>query len=63
MNSWFWNLIRTDFDLRRITIHEHGGNTSEFRLSNLIANVKIDSKEFQFKPPKGTEIMRLEEGN
>jgi outer membrane lipoprotein carrier protein len=51
-----------NYDLRRITLHEHGGNTSEFRLSNLTANTKMDNKEFQFKPPKGTEIMRLEEG-
>ena len=51
-----------NYDLRRITIHEHGGNTSEFRLSNLTANAKIDNKEFQFKPPKGTEVIRLEEG-
>ena len=51
-----------NYDLRRITIHEQGGNTSEFRLSNLTANAKIDNKEFQFKPPKGTEVMRLEEG-
>ena len=51
-----------NYDLRRITIHEQGGNTSEFRLSNLTANAKIDNKEFQFKPPKGTEVMRLKEG-
>jgi len=51
-----------NYDLRRIIMHEHGGNTSELRLSNLIANAKIDSKEFKFKPPKGTEVMRLEEG-
>jgi outer membrane lipoprotein carrier protein len=51
-----------NYDLRRITIHEHGGNTSEFLLSNLIANTKIDSKEFQFKPPKGTDVIRMEEG-
>jgi len=50
-----------NYDLRRIAIHEHGGNTSTFRLSNLTANSKIDNKEFQFKPPKGTEVMRLEE--
>ena len=51
-----------NYDLRRITIHEQGGNTSEFRLSNLNANAKIDNKEFQFKPPKGTEVIHLEEG-
>ncbi|HTY64487.1 MAG TPA: outer membrane lipoprotein chaperone LolA [Acidobacteriota bacterium] len=51
-----------NYDLRRITIHEHGGNTSEFILSNMTANAKIDNREFQFKPPKGTEIIRMEEG-
>jgi outer membrane lipoprotein carrier protein len=51
-----------NYELRRITMHEHGGNSSEFRLSNLTANAKIDNKQFQFKPPKGTEVMRLEEG-
>jgi outer membrane lipoprotein carrier protein len=51
-----------NYEIRRITIHEHGGNTSEFLLSNLIANAKIDNKEFQFKPPKGMEVIRLDEG-
>jgi len=51
-----------NYDLRRITIHEHGGNTSEFILSNMTANAKIDNREFQFKPPKGTETIRMEEG-
>jgi len=51
-----------NYDLRRITIHEHGGNTSEFILSNMTANAKIDNREFQFKPPKGTEIIHMEEG-
>jgi len=50
-----------NYDLRRITIHEHGGNTSEFLLSNLTENAKISSKEFQFKPPKGTEVIRFNE--
>ncbi len=48
------------FDVRRIVIHEPGGNTSEFVLSNLVRNAKIDSRAFRFNPPKGTEILRLE---
>ena len=55
-------LAPKNYDLRRITIHEHGGNTSEFILSNMTANAKIDNREFQFKPPKGTETIRMEEG-
>jgi len=51
-----------NYDLRRITIHEHGGNTSEFLLSNTTANTKIENREFQFKPPKGTEVIRMQEG-
>jgi len=50
------------FDLRRIVIYERGGNTSEFLLSNVAVNVKMGNKEFQFKPPKGAEIIRLENG-
>ena len=50
------------YDLRRITIYEHGGNTSEFLLSGITANARVDNREFQFKPPKGTEVIRFEEG-
>jgi outer membrane lipoprotein-sorting protein len=50
-----------NYDLRRITIHEHSGNTSEFLLSNMTANAKIDGKAFKFRPPKGPEVIRLEE--
>lgn len=47
------------FDLRRIVIREHGGNTSEFLLTNIAVNVKMGDKEFKFKPPKDAEIVRL----
>ncbi len=50
------------YDLRRIAIYEHGGNTSEFLLSDMKANIRIDGGEFRFKPPKGTEVIRMEEG-
>jgi len=30
----------------------HGGNTSEFLLTNIAVNVKMRNKEFQFKFPK-----------
>ena len=47
------------FDLRRIVLREHTGNTSEFLLTNLVFNGKMNNKEFQFKPPKGVEVVRL----
>jgi outer membrane lipoprotein carrier protein len=48
------------YDLRRIVIEERTGNTSEFLFSNLATNVKVDSKQFQFKVPKGVEVVRLD---
>jgi outer membrane lipoprotein carrier protein len=48
------------FDLRRIVIREQTGNTMEFLLSSVTTNVKMDKKQFQFKPPKGVEIIRLD---
>jgi outer membrane lipoprotein carrier protein len=48
------------FDLRRIVIREHGGNTSEFQLTDIKVNVKMGNKEFQFKIPKGVEVVRLD---
>jgi outer membrane lipoprotein carrier protein len=50
----------TTFDIRRIVICEHANNTMEFLLSNVTTNTKIDNKQFQFKPPKGVEIIRLD---
>jgi outer membrane lipoprotein carrier protein len=52
---------RISYDINRIVIHERTGNTSEFVLSNLKTNVKVDSKQFQFKIPKGVEVIRLDE--
>ncbi len=49
------------YDLRRIIIREVSGNTSEFVLSNLVANIKIDNKQFQFKIPRGVEVVHLDE--
>jgi outer membrane lipoprotein carrier protein len=50
----------TTFDFRRVIVCEHTGNTMEFLLSNVITNTKMDNKRFQFKPPKGVEIIRLD---
>ena len=48
-------------DLRRIVIRENAGNTSEFILTNLQANVQVDNKRFEFKIPKGVEVIRVDE--
>jgi outer membrane lipoprotein carrier protein len=48
-------------DLQRIVIHEASGNTSEFLLSNIVLNQKLDKKMFEFKPPKGVEVVRVED--
>ena len=50
------------FDLRRIAIRDPGGSTSEFFLSNVVTNVKLDKRLFQFKTPKGVEEVRLNAG-
>ena len=47
------------FDLRRIAIREPGGSTTEFFLTNVATNEKLDKKLFQFKIPKGIEVIRL----
>jgi outer membrane lipoprotein carrier protein len=47
------------YDLRRISIRDPGGSTSEFILTNTTANTKMDTKLFQFKTPKGVEEIRL----
>lgn len=49
----------SSFDIRRVVIREHGGNTSEFFLTNVATNIKVNSRDFQFKPPKGVEVVRL----
>jgi outer membrane lipoprotein carrier protein len=51
----------SSYDVYRIVIHEHTGNTSEFVLSKMQTNVKVDNKQFQFKIPKGVEVVRLDE--
>jgi outer membrane lipoprotein carrier protein len=52
-------LDASSFDIRRVVIREHSGNTSEFFLTNVTTNIKVNSRDFQFKPPKGVEVVRL----
>jgi len=49
------------FDIRRVIIREQSGNTSEFHLSGVVLNQKMNDRSFQFKPPKGVEVLRIEE--
>lgn len=49
------------FELRRLVVRETGGNASEFVFRNIAANVKMDDKLFQFKVPKGVEIVRFDQ--
>lgn len=50
-----------DYDLRRLVIREAGGNTSEFLLSSVQLNPKVDSGQFEFRIPKGVEVIRRDE--
>jgi outer membrane lipoprotein carrier protein len=54
-------LDMTTYDVRRIIIRERTGNTSEFLLTNMATNLKVDDKQFHFKMPKGVEVIRLDE--
>jgi outer membrane lipoprotein carrier protein len=58
-SSLVLELDQDTYDIRRIVIRESSGNTSEFLFRNLAANVKISNKEFQFKIPKGIEVIRI----
>ena len=51
----------TSFDIRRMVIHERTGNTSEFILTEVATNVKVADKQFNFKVPRGMEVVRLDE--
>jgi len=48
-----------DFEIRRISTREPTGSTSEFLLSSVTTNVKLDDKLFRFKIPKGSEVIRM----
>jgi outer membrane lipoprotein carrier protein len=49
------------YDIGYIVIRERTGNTSEFMFRNLKTDIKVDSRQFQFKIPKGVEVVRLDE--
>jgi outer membrane lipoprotein carrier protein len=49
------------YEIRRVTLREHSGNTSEFLLTNVATNVNVEKKQFRFSPPRGVEVIRLTE--
>ncbi len=49
------------FDLKRMIIGDPTGNTSEFLFTNMKTNLKLDRKMFQFKVPRGVEVVHLDE--
>ena len=49
------------FDIRRVILREQSGSTSEFLISSVVLNQKTNARDFQFKPPKGVEIVRINE--
>ena len=49
------------YEIRRVTLREQSGNTSEFLLSNVSTNIKVEPKQFRFSPPRGVEVIRLTE--
>ena len=49
------------YDIRRVIIRERSGSTSEYLLSDMVTNQKMADKDFQFKPPRGVEIVRLDD--
>ena len=48
------------YDIRRVIIRGNG-ETSEYHLSDVVLNQKIDAKSFQFKTPKGVEEVRMQD--
>jgi outer membrane lipoprotein carrier protein len=52
-------LDRESYELLGIIIRESGGNTSRFAFTDFAVNVKVDSKNFKFKTPKGVEEVRF----
>jgi outer membrane lipoprotein carrier protein len=49
------------YDLHRLIIREPTGNTSEFEFTRVVSNPKVNKGLFQFKVPRGVEVIRLED--
>jgi outer membrane lipoprotein carrier protein len=60
-DSLVLEIDQNTYELRRILMREADGNTSEFLLTNVVANAKVNNSDFRFKPPKGVEQIRLDD--
>ena len=49
------------FNIRRVIIRERSGSTSEFLLNDVVLNQKMNDGDFRFRPPRGVEIVRIQE--
>jgi hypothetical protein len=45
-------------DIRRLILKEPGGNQTDFRFADEVANGAVAAEMFRFTPPQGTEIVR-----
>ncbi len=52
---------RATWDLEGILIREAGGSVQEFLFTKMAVNQKIDEGKFRFSPPKGSEVVKLDE--
>jgi outer membrane lipoprotein carrier protein len=50
------------FDIRRLVVREATGGSSDFLFSEIATNVRLDDRQFQFRMPKGVEVIELDEG-
>ena len=48
------------FDIRRVVLRERIGNASEFILFDVVLNRKMNDKDFEFRAPRGVEIIRID---
>ena len=48
---------KSDYQVERTIIIDESGNTNTMRFKNVQINKGVDSKKFQFKPPKGATIV------
>lgn len=44
-------------ELRRMTLHDRLGQTTELELLNIVRNPRIDDHLFSFKPPPGVDVV------
>lgn len=54
--------ISPAYNIRRIVIRTADGAQTDFRLSDIAANIRLPSRLFHFHPPPGTKIVPATEG-